>query len=87
MVVLQGGALLYLTRMAESEEKGQEMIRSVLKNGKARDAFLSMCIAQGVPHHIAEHLISDPQSILPAPKHTTQFFAKELQASPSNCND
>ncbi len=77
LVALQGGALLHLTNIAESEEKGQEMIRSVLKNGKARNAFLSMCIAQGVPHHIAEHLVSDPQSILPVPKHTTQFFAKE----------
>ena len=77
LVALQGGALLHLTNIAESEEKGQEMIRTVLKNGEARDAFLSMCIAQGVPHHIAEHLVSDPQSILPVPKHTTQFFAKE----------
>ena len=77
LVALQGGALLHLTNIAESEEKGQDMIRSVLKNGEARDAFLSMCIAQGVPHHFAERLVSDPQSILPAPKHTTQFFAKE----------
>lgn len=77
LVVLQGGALLHLTNMAESEEKGQEMIRSVLKNGEARNAFLGMCIAQGVPPHIAEHLVSDPKSILPTPKHTTQFFAKE----------
>ena len=77
LVVLQGGALLHLSNIAESQEIGEEMIRLVLKNGKARSAFLSMCIAQGVPQNIAQLLISDPQSVLPSSKYTTQFFAKD----------
>ena len=76
LVVLQGGALLHLTSMADTEEKGQDMIRSVLNNGKARDVFLSMCIAQGVPQHIAKQLLSNPTSILPMSKLKTQFCAK-----------
>lgn len=75
LVVLQGGAILFLLGLASNQSEGERLIIDSLINGTAAERFQRMCIAQGVAPQIAEALVDEPTSVLESARHVTPLKA------------
>jgi thymidine phosphorylase len=77
LVAMQGGAILWLLGMSETEEVGRQMITESLNDGRALTRFKQMCLAQGTTDEVAHQIVSNPRAILAHATHVTQFTPHE----------
>ena len=75
LVAMQGGAILWLLGMCETEEVGREQITASLNDGRALTLFKQMCLAQGTTDEVAHQIVTNPREILAHASHVTQMAA------------
>ena len=75
LVAMQGGAILWLLGMCETEEAGRQKITASLDDGRALNLFKQMCLAQGTTDEVAHQIVTNPREILAHASHVTQMTA------------
>ena len=73
LVAMQGGAILWLLGVCETEEVGRHKITASLNDGRALNLFKQMCLAQGTTDEVAHQIVSNPRAILAHASHVTQI--------------
>lgn len=75
LVAMQGGALLWLLGVSETEVLGRQKIIESLNDGRALTRFKQMCLAQGTTDEVAQQIVSNPREVLAQASQVTQISA------------